>query len=82
MNASKWNGYRHGVASEDMLLGDSTIRDIDPEKLVNTNVHCHRGAGVEQITKDLEALTKDRSTKLDNLKLVVGTNDIANEPAA
>ena len=33
---------------------------------------------MEQITKDLE----DRSTKLDNLKLVVGTNDIANEPAA
>ncbi len=59
--------------SNTAIFGDSIIRDIDESKLVNTKIHCHGGAHIEDIKKDLDKLGNEE--KLDNLILVAGTND-------
>ncbi len=71
MKANTWASYRNG---DELLAGDSMIRDIDPSKLVQIKVFCHSGASIEDITSDLDKLRK--STPYKTLTLMVGTNDI------
>ena len=78
VKAKTWAGYRYD--SRSAVAGDSMIQDIDPNKLNNTTVHCHRGGRVEDLTKDLDTLAVDGP--YENLTLLVGTNDIANQTAA
>ena len=73
VKANIWVSYRNG--NDDLLAGDSMIKDIDQTKLDRTKVHSHSGAGIDDISSDLDNLK--RNTPYQTVTLMVGTNDIA-----
>ena len=78
LSAVTWAGYRNS-SSKDLIAGDSTIRDLDGNKLSHTAVHCHRGAKIKDIMNDLDGFKTQ--APYNDITLVVGTNDVASQPA-
>ena len=77
INCKAWQVHRKD--KDNLLTGDSVIRDMDEKKLVNTKIHHHRGAKVNDIINDLDKLA-DEGPYI-NITLTVGTNDIADQTA-
>ena len=73
LTAKAWNYLRDNSKEKSLLIGDLTIRDIDKNKLINTDVICIPGANVRQIQDEL----KDHPESFAAVTLVVGTNDCA-----
>ena len=59
--------------SRDLLIGSSVVRDIDPAKLVNTDVISISGGRIRDVRKRLE----DTSATYGRVSIVVGGNDCA-----
>ena len=59
--------------SNDILLGSSVLRDMDENKLMDTEfeVICKRGGTIDTLTKVVESFTG----RYDTMTLVVGGND-------
>ena len=68
-----WN--KSQVKKKLLLIGDSLIRDIDSEKLDNTDVIILPGGRVEDALKHLELVEES----LCNVYLCIGTNDCSKE---
>jgi hypothetical protein len=77
MNAQAQQVTWKGNTSHRILLaGDSTIRDVDEEKLKETEVICMSGAKVTKPDmKDIIKRYADDNKKYDEVILVIGTND-------
>ena len=73
LTAKVWNFMRDNSNEKSLLIGDLTIKDIDKNKLRNTDVMCIPGAKVQQIHDEL----KNQPESFATVTLVVGTNDCA-----
>ena len=60
-----------------LLIGSSIIRNIDPQKLVSTDVKCIRGGKVKDVLTAIQS-----SDNVDQMVIVVGSNDCAEENRA
>ena len=56
---------------KDLVIGSSVIRDIDADKIENTDISCIRGGKIRDIHEQLKANTKDYKS----ISIVVGGND-------
>ena len=75
-NRNKWEKFRNQPSGQrTILVGSSEIRDIDQNKLLNTDVKCLPGAKVSDLTKEVSLLPTD---KYCNIVLVGGGNDCSN----
>ena len=60
---------------QSLLIGDSLIRNVDEQKLVNTQVTSLPGAKVTDVLKHL----RDNDADFNNILCCVGTNDCTND---
>ena len=72
-----WKTFR---SAKSLLIGDSIIRDIDPEKLIKTTVKHLPGAKVGDIARHLSE-DEDCEGPLSNVYVCVGTNDCSDSSA-
>ena len=68
----KWEKF---TSKKSLLVGDSTIKDIDERKLHNTKVICLQGGRIDTVHEVIQ----NRTDKYDNVTLCVGSNDCADE---
>ena len=61
-----------------LLIGDSTLRDIDETRLCKTEMKCQRNNGKVNTVKDELSKLKEQHCSYENVVVVVGTNDCAN----
>ena len=73
-----WTNFRK---SKTLLIGDSTIRDIDETKLNETKVVAVSGASSKNL---IDNLNSEADSSYDKVKVVIGSNDCnkhtSNEP--
>ena len=75
-----WKSFTQPRPRSDLLIGSSLIRNIDKDKLTDTDVICKPGGTIDTVTKELE-----RVKDYDTITMVVGGNDCDREipvPAA
>ena len=60
-----------------VLMGSSIIREVDKDKLCNTEVICKPGAKISDISSEVDKITEKQ---YDHMALVVGGNDCASNP--
>ena len=65
------------VKKSTLLIGDSTIRDIDEEKMTDTSIKCYPGATLERVRDELLKLKETHTT--NKIVVVAGTNDCAKD---
>ena len=63
------------TTKKSLLVGDSTIKDIDERKLRNTKVICLQGGRIDTVHEAIQT----RTDKYDNVTLCVGSNDCTDE---
>lgn len=71
LQKSAWQSF---AKKQDIILGDSVLRDVNEEELINTKLQCHPGAKVSDIISDI-APEVDKSSSYGTVTLVVGIND-------
>ena len=75
-----WKSFTRPRTQSDLLIGSSLIKNIDKDKLTDTDVICKPGGTIDTVTKELE-----RVKDYDSITMVVGGNDCDSEtpvPAA
>ena len=65
------------AVSKKLLIGDSTLRDIDSRKVQETDLRVTHGATVDQIKTQISQL-KDSNKHYEETIIVVGKNDCSN----
>jgi hypothetical protein len=65
------------IHTKSVLLGSSIIREVDEEKLINTDVVCKRGGTIEDIREEVNKLPDECYS---HLSLVIGGNDCDKNP--
>ena len=77
LNQLTWKSFRQQEPKDknDLLIGSSLIRDVDKNKLNNTEVVCKPGGTIATISKEL-----DRAKDYDQITLVIGGNDCDRQP--
>jgi lysophospholipase L1-like esterase len=76
ISSNTWSNFRRGQDSEKtLLMGTSLLRDVDAEKLRNTDVVCKRGGHIRDFVKTVKDMTSDNH--YDRAVLVLGGNDCA-----
>ena len=63
------------TTKKSLLVGDSTVKDIDERKLRNTKVICLQGGRIDTVHEVIQT----RNEKYDNVTLCVGSNDCTDE---
>ena len=72
----------NGDKKKTLLLGTSQIRNIDPSKMEETDVVCLRGASLEDMTAELQAVVDDtESPAYDRIVIIGGGNCCSQEDA-
>ena len=74
LSESKWKAFRNSGESKTLLLGSSIIRDIDHQKLKQTDVRSISGAKVSNLLSEVEKL---QTNHYDKIVVVGGGNDCA-----
>ena len=69
---SNWEKF---TTRKSLLVGDSTIKDIDERKLHNTKVICLQGGRIESVHNAIQT----RTDKYENVTLSVGSNYCTDE---
>ena len=74
INSLTWKSFRKSGQRSHALIGNSIIRDVAQDNLVDTEVFCKRGARISDIKSAVEQLTPGYET-------ITGGNDCEDEPA-
>ena len=73
LDRNKWACFRNKPPEDSAVhIGSSVIRDIDRNKLLNTDIKCLAGVKISDMTREVVQLTNDQ---YQNIVLVGGGND-------
>ena len=76
VNSLKWKSFRNSNQRNHVVIGSSIIRDVDQEKLLDTDVKCKRGGCISDVKSVVEQLTPG----YESVTLLVGGNDCEAKP--
>ena len=71
-NKQSWKQF---TTKKSLLVGDSTIKDIDEKKLKNTKVICLQGGRIDAVHEVIQT----RPDKYDTVTMCVGSNDCTDD---
>ena len=77
INKHKWTQMDHTPANGTLLLGSSMIRNVDKDKMVDTEVKCINGARLPELTTYAKRIPKDTIYK--RIVIVGGGNDCSDK---
>ena len=77
VNSLTWKNFRNCGQRSHVLIGSSIVRDVDEDKLIDTEVICKRGGSVS----DVKAAVEELNPGYDSMTLIVRGNDCEAKPA-
>jgi hypothetical protein len=76
VNKLSWKSFRDPQQKGHLLIGSSIIRDVDNEKLLDTEVICKRGGTIQTIKQEMDKLNNG----YEQITVLVGGNDCDTKP--